>query len=78
MRRNATVAANARDNRTPHSAVERRYIIQSIFRTLTVTSPGGAPSYEAKPHVLVGRLDIPRPGDTLDLSCDPAEHEGDR
>lgn len=39
--------------------------------TMTVTPPGGAPSYEAKPHVLVGRLDIPRRGDTLDVSCDP-------
>ena len=40
--------------------------------TMTVTPPGGAPSYEAKPHVLVSRLDIPRRGDTLDVSCDPS------
>jgi hypothetical protein len=40
--------------------------------TMTVTPPGGAPTYEAKPHVLVGRLDVPRRGDTLNLSCDPA------
>jgi hypothetical protein len=40
--------------------------------TMTVTPPGGAPSYEAKPHVLVSLLNVPRRGDTLDLSCDPA------